>query len=78
MKLESGQLCRRIGEIELKDLSKISGVKMGLQHRLRLGLIGIGLVECPDKVRGIPHMFLGLPAGGLQCVIKARPLNKVQ
>src|SRR6266481_2718580 len=46
--------------------------------QLRLGLIWIGLVECPNKVRGILHMFLRLPAGGLQCVIEARPLNKVQ
>src|SRR6266481_3203225 len=44
----------------------------------RLGLIGIGLVECPDKVRGIPHVFLWLPAGGLRHVVEARPFNEVQ
>ena len=46
--------------------------------RLRLGIIGIGLVECPDKIRGIPHVFLRLPAGGLRGVVEARPLDKVQ
>jgi len=35
-------------------------------------------VECPDKVRGIPNIFLGLPAHGFRSVIKALPFNEVE
>ena len=35
-------------------------------------------MECPDKVRGIPNVFLRFPARGFRGIIKALPFNKVE
>ena len=35
-------------------------------------------MECPDEIRGIPNVFLGLPACGFRGIIKALPFNKVE
>ena len=35
-------------------------------------------MECPDEIRGIPNVFLGLPARGFRGIIKALPFNEVE
>ena len=35
-------------------------------------------MECRDKIRGIPNVFLGFPACGFRGIIKALPFNKVE
>ena len=35
-------------------------------------------MERPDKIRGIPNVFLGLPARGFRGIIEALPFNKVE
>ena len=35
-------------------------------------------MECPDKIRGIPNIFLRFPACGFRGVIKALPFNEVE
>ena len=35
-------------------------------------------MECPDKIRGIPNVFLRFPACGFRSVIKALPFNEVE
>ena len=35
-------------------------------------------MECPDKIRGIPNVFLRFPARGFRSVVKALPFNKVE
>ena len=44
----------------------------------RLQQSGIGFVECPDEIRGILNVFLGLPTRGFRGIIKALPFNKVE
>ena len=44
----------------------------------RFWLSGIGLVERPDEIRGIPNIFLGFPACGFRGIIKALPFDEVE
>ena len=50
--------------------------RTGLLQRFRLS--GIGLMECPDEIRGIPTVFLGFPARGFRGIIEALPFNEVE
>ena len=44
----------------------------------RLWLVGVGVVECPNYVRSVSHIFLRLPACGICGVVESQPLNKVE
>ena len=44
----------------------------------RFWLSGIGLVERPDEIRGIPNIFLGFPACGFRGIIEALPFDEVE
>ena len=35
-------------------------------------------MECPEEIRGIPNVFLGLPACGFRGIIKALPFNRIE
>ena len=35
-------------------------------------------MECPDEIRGILNVFLGLPARGFRGIIKALPFNRIE
>ena len=41
-------------------------------------LSGIGLVEFPDEIRGIPNIFLRFPAHGFRSIVKSLPFNEVE
>ena len=36
------------------------------------------MVECSDQVGGVSDILFRFPAGGVGCVVKARPLHEVQ
>ena len=41
-------------------------------------LVGVSTVERSDQVGGVSDILFRFPAGGIGCVVKARPLYEVQ